>query len=247
MTIRKYKLRLCLALASLAVLPAAAQGSPWYVGISAGGSTTDSGLYDNRELPVRTSAPVQARGVFRVNTSFDNKDSALRALVGYRFSPYLSLEGAYADYGTTHTHWTFERLNAQLLEGLEMDVDRSVKAFGADLVASIPVLDRLSVLGRAGYFRAETKAETSTPFEPLLVQGPFFSDNEGGRTRSAVSRQGVLHFGLGLAWQFTDNLGTRLEWERLSKVGRKFSSPPTASDTGEANLDAWSIGLVWRF
>jgi hypothetical protein len=140
-----------------------------------------------------------------------------------------------------------------------MAIDRNVKAYGADVVFSIPVFERLSLHARAGWVRAKAEADVSTNLESSVGQGPFFSDGSGGLTRSVSSTNGVGRFGVGADWSFTPQFALRLGWERLGSVGQEYSpngrrsvqggAPLLGTDaaTGRATLTNWSAGLVYRF
>ena len=224
-------IRALLLCSTLAAVPAFAQHG-WYGGLSAGQSTTDSSLVSNREATITNAADIR--------TNFDDKDNAWKAMVGYRILPWLSLEANYADYGSTKMDTTFTVPGGATGFG-GVVVDRKVKGFGVDAVLSAPVMgERLSVFGRIGAVRVETKADAT------LSGDTFFTDGEPGNTRSNKSKETVTRFGVGLDYAFTPKIAARLEWERLTDVGRKFEGGVTGT-TGEADLDMWSLGVVFRF
>jgi hypothetical protein len=82
---------------------------------------------------------------------------------------------------------------------------------------------------------------------PVVITGNVvFSDGSPGTTRANTSKEGVARYGLGVEWQFMKNAGMRLEWERLADVGKAFAGGVSGS-TGEADQDAYTIGVVFRF
>ena len=183
--------------------------------------------------------------------SADETDTAFRAGVGYRFTPHVAVEATYTDYGRSRVDSTFVVMHGVsaakvLLEDGALSVERRVKGFGADAVFSIPVGANFSILGRAGVLFAEVKAEAATTIEATLANGPFWSDGQGGLTRSGKSTDAAARFGVGLEWTFSRVLAARLEWERLQAVGTSFRDGDS-SPTGEARTDFWSAGVAWRF
>jgi len=86
-----------------------------------------------------------------------------------------------------------------------------------------PVMPTLQLFGRLGLYYGEGK-----------LSGP----DQGTKKSSGVT------FGLGGEWDFTRNIGARLEWQRFSKV--KFRNDLNgAEDKGD--VDNLSIGIVYRF
>jgi len=217
--------------AALGALPATAQQTPWYLGLSIGESKTDSALVTNRESNITYA--------YNFSTAFDSKDTAWRALLGYRFHQNLAVEAGYADYGRTRMITTFNVQVGATGAGAIL-TDRDVKGFGADLALTWPVMDDFALLARLGYFRAESKA-TAT-----LSGDVVFSDGTPGTTRTNTNRENLAKFGLGVEWLFAKNAGMRLEWERLPKVGTPLEGGASGR-TGEADVDAYTIGVVWRF
>ena len=82
--------------------PAIAQepAAGWYAGLGIGQAKTDRGFVGNRESSIQ--------GAFNFRTSFDDKDTAWKAFGGYRFCPYLALEGSYFDLGGISTQTLFD-------------------------------------------------------------------------------------------------------------------------------------------
>ena len=96
-------------------------------------------------------------------------------------------------------------------------------AWELDAVGSFPVWQQLSILGRLGFYYGEGK---------LSGTG---ADNKKNTTD--------LTYGLGLGWDFNQNLGVRGEWQRYSKV--KFES--SAGVSGDSDIDVYGVSVLWRF
>jgi OmpA-OmpF porin, OOP family len=97
-------------------------------------------------------------------------------------------------------------------------VTANVEVTAWDLVAvgSFPIVDKFSVYGKLGMFRSEAEGTSNV--------GASADDSETGFT-----------FGLGLRYDFTRNLGVRLEWQRYTEVDE------------DTDVNLMSVGVIWRF
>lgn len=226
---RRKHLIAALALSGAAALPAAAQHGKWYGVLSGGQAKTDSSFISNREGAISDAT--------NVRSSFDDKDSAWRAAFGYRFNPWIALEVNYADYGSIRSDTRFDAPGAG--SGSVM-VDREVKGYGVDAVVSWPLGERFSVFGRVGALNAETRAKG------IIAGDVFFSDGSPCCEKNTKTNETIVKYGLGLDWNITPQIAARLEYERLSDVGKKFGFD-SGNGTGEGDIDAWFLGVLMRF
>ena len=147
-----------------------------------------------------------------------SKESSVGMKLGYRFTPYFSVEGRfagnYADRATFNSPDVFQRAAATARP----------KTMGLDLVGSLPIFKSLSLEGRAG-FRAEQHGAES------LISG-FATSAANPR---AVNT-GAL--GVGVQYNFNNSLGLRFEVER----SRKFFN-----DRGNLDAENVTFGVHWRF
>ncbi len=137
--------------------------------------------------------------------------------LGYRFTPYFALEGRFADRAT----------NYNIFSGDVAFNNAREKSLGLDLVGTVPLVKKLSLLGRAG-FRSESSALTLGD-NPVSL-GTNLPPNARGLNSGVV--------GLGLQYNFNMSLGLRFEVERT----RKFFG-----DRGNLDADSVSFGVFWRF
>jgi OOP family OmpA-OmpF porin len=91
-------------------------------------------------------------------------------------------------------------------------------------VGILPVAAKFSVYGKAGLYRGETEASGNSILFGAISESESNTD---------------LTFGVGLQFDFTHNLGVRAEWQRYQDMG--------GGRIGEADVDAMSIGLIYRF
>lgn len=130
---------------------------------------------------------------------------------------YIGAEVGQADFGSEHDTsfkilggYQFHRnIAAEIGYGLLFDKSGAeVTALELVAVGMFPVMDKLSVIGKLGFANVD-------------VETPAGSDDKT-----------ELTFGVGLQYDFTRNLGARLQWQRY--------------DT-EQEVDVISVGVIYRF
>jgi OOP family OmpA-OmpF porin len=210
---------------------AAAKEPYWYAGISLGESKTDRELVQNRESTLVN--------VTNIHTDFNATDSAWKIFGGYRFNDLLSIEVNYADLGR---HSTFTTMSApDGFNTASIGVKRKITGYGADLVITAPVFGYFNVFGRVGAFRSRLQADAQ--LDGLIN---FTSGDPTERSRSTTVDETVARYGVGADWWFQSKIGLRLEWERYANVGKAFQIGGSGT-TGEANTDAFYLGVMARF
>jgi OmpA-OmpF porin, OOP family len=197
------------AAAAFAVLgaatPALAQQktSGFYIGGGAGQSSMlDLSNTCNNRLP--------AGGI--TVTSCDNKGVAWKGFAGYQFIRYFGVELGYYDFGKG----TIKTAGG----------DAEFKARGpyVGIVATAPMTDKLSIIGRLGAIRWSTKLNGSA-----------------GSGITSASDNGINgSFGAGVEYMFTDSFGVRAEFERFVTVGDDAT-------TGQTNINVWTVSGLLRF
>jgi OmpA-OmpF porin, OOP family len=143
--------------------------------------------------------------------------------LGYRFNSYFSVEGRYIDRAPT----TLDRtVFGRSLSGRDVNnVAQREKSLGLDLVGTLPLMNALSLQGRAGV-RSE------------LVDRSDVLNIGASRLFTPVTA-GVV--GIGLHYNFNRSLGLRFDAERI----RKYSSDRFAGEPDYASNV--SLGVLWRF
>jgi OOP family OmpA-OmpF porin len=147
----------------------------------------------------------------------DGEDTAWRAFGGYQFNRWFAVEFGYADLGEAEGAGILNTGNPGSFK-IEWK-----EAFDLTAVFLAPVTERLSLLGRAGMYRARTTTEVQDTTGPLASPGG---------TNSGFSYGAGVEFRLGA-------LGVRAEWQRWENVG--------TSSTGEDDIDMLSVGVLFRF
>lgn len=205
------------ALLALSVAGAAqAQSAPWYGGVSLGATRSNVNAGEVNDF-------LRAQGYGSASTSADDKDSAYKFSLGYRFSPVVAVEGFYADLGKYSTRSSVTTPSAG-----SVSADYKSKGYGVDLVLSAPLSSVFSVYGRLGVMRAKTEGTFGSTGSVGLnfVQG---SKNKTGE-----------HYGVGLQYDLNPALALRGEVETYRKLG-------DASTGGELKVDVVSLGAIFRF
>ena len=201
-------------LAALLATPAFAQDEPGYFYL--GGSFGQSRAKIDE---TRIDADLLSQGLVTSSMTRDEKDKAWKAFAGYQFNRYVGLEGGYFNlgrFGFTSTTVPAGTLDGRIrLHGLNLD-----------LVGTLPIYERLSLIGRVGAQYA-TAHDTFGGTGAVVVLDP-------NPHKSQVNYK----VGAGLQFALTRNLMLRGEAER-------YRVNDAVGNHGDVNM--FSAGLVWAF
>lgn len=198
---------------SLIAAPSFAQeGGYPYAGVSIGQSRAKI----DQE---RITANLLAGGLTSTGMSRDERDTAYKLFGGYQLNRYVGLEGGYFDlgkFGFTSTTLPAGTLNGRIkLQGVNLDV-----------VGTLPLTDRFSVIGRLGgqYARARDNFDGSGA---VRVFNP-----------SPSKREFNVKFGAGLQYEVSQSFLVRAEAER-------YRINDAVGNHGDVNV--FSLSLVFPF
>ena len=180
-----------------------------YLGLGAGDSKAH---FDSRQK-------AQDLGLTTRNLSEDRRDTAYKVFVGFPMSPYWAIETGYFDLG--RFGYSSNTTPAGTLSGTSR-----IKGLNLDLVGTLPITDRWSLLGRVGAAYAETRNNFSGT-------GAAARGNSSQTTRDTNYK-----YGFGTQYAFSPAMTMRLEGERYrvdNVMGKR------------ANVDVVSVALVYRF
>jgi OOP family OmpA-OmpF porin len=160
-------------------------------------------------------------------------DTAYRVFGGYRFSPYVAVEGGWQDLGSATGNYTLRNtVNGDVFARSDK---WELSGFNAMLVGMYPFAERFAVLGKVGAFFS--KLEFTEVTASAGPQTTFTAPSD---------EQVLLMWGIGGSYSFTDNLLVRLDWDRIENVGTTFAL--TENGNGQfSHVDLWSVSMVWRF
>jgi OOP family OmpA-OmpF porin len=185
--------------------------SAWYIGAGIGQSRAN---IDQDRLARSLAANGDTVSAF----STDERDTGYKLFVGRQLNRYLALEGGYFDLGK------FSFRSATTGNG-SLNGEAGFRGLNLDLVAQLPLSDRLSLLGRAG----ASYVRTSTHFSGDRL---FAVTNPNPSERKFNAKAG-----LGLEYKFTEALALRGEVER-------YRVNDAVGNRGDADL--YSVSLVYK-
>jgi OOP family OmpA-OmpF porin len=165
----------------------------------------DSGIYIGASFGTAEQKD-QCSGASAPGLTCDNKDSAWKLFGGYQFNRYLAAEIGYTDLGEASAAAATTR------------VTDKATAFEVVGLGMLPVIDRLSIFGKLGFYRGELKRTSNNP---LVTTG--------------TNSQNDVTFGVGVRFDITHNLGVRAEWQRYTDLGEI------------TDVDVMSIGVQFKF
>jgi OmpA-OmpF porin, OOP family len=168
---------------------------------------------------------VAVAGATSSNLVKDERDPGVKVLAGYRFNSYFALEGGFAWLGEFQIT---NNVTAPTTGALNADI-RVIGLF-LDAVGMLPLGANFDAFAKVGVVGSETRTFRST--SGTVTPAP-------GSNTNASTDEANLKFGLGAQYAFARNVTLRLEWERYMNVGN--------ANTGELDIDLYSIGLLFRF
>jgi opacity protein-like surface antigen len=193
----------------------------WYGGIGVGKSV----FKDQKD----TCSSLGSILTSRTNCDFDLKDFGTQVFGGYQLNTYAGVELGYIDFGKL-----VARANGTLAGSPATgNAEFKAKTFAATVVGTLPVGDTWGIIGRFGFHRWKVDAPGSATTSTGSTTVTTNPSKTGHPVRIAV--------GAGVKYDFTKQIGMRVEWNRYDKVGDQ----PT---TGESSsIDLYSASLVYTF
>lgn len=147
-----------------------------------------------------------------LGTSTDDQDTGWKAFAGYEFTPYVAGELGYADFGKFTG------------SGPGVSDEWKANAFDLSLVGRLPLPQKFALIGKVG-------AAHWNVDENFTALGVSASPSENGTD---------VKYGVGAEYDFTRNIGGRLEWERYKNAGDE-------NTTGKSDLDLLSLNVMYKF
>jgi len=196
-------------------------------GLSAQGLTPNTGMYMGLgagESKARIDGDRIQQGLLNEGLSTntlteDNRGNGYKAYLGFPIHPNWAVETGYFDLGRFG-------FNANTTPFGGLTGSARIRGLNLDLVGTLPVSDRWSLIGRVGAAYAQAQDHFSGT-GAVLVTDP-----------SPSRRETNYKFGFGTQYAFTPALSMRLEAERY-RVNDAVGS--------HGDVDLYTLGLVYRF
>jgi OOP family OmpA-OmpF porin len=229
---KEHAMKKILALATFAALcaaqPAFAAGTGFYVGADLGWMSSD---IDKGDLDRSIADGLATEGLFFDGTSdLDDSDTTWGLTVGYKFMPYLAVEGQYLDLGAAEYKASgdfFDSLDNLLGSGsLSAKVDSS--GFALSVLGILPIQEVWEVYARLGMYFGDTEATMG------------FSDGVDSVSMSDSKNEEEFMYGIGGGYTFNETWNVRAEYTIIQNVGDDQLS-------GEADVSRFVIGLNYKF
>jgi OmpA-OmpF porin, OOP family len=140
--------------------------------------------------------------------SCDDADTGWKIFGGYQFNRNFAAEVAYTDLGETKFSDPTDSVTFR---------PTALEVVG---VGMYPFPEGFTLYGKLGFYRAETKLDSTFGF-------------------SEKDSNTDVTFGLGGRYDFNRNFAVRVEWQRYMDVG--------GDDIGTSDIDMLSVGVLWKF
>jgi len=172
----------------------------------------------------------QVDDVWDSGFDFDESDVGFKIFGGYRFLPWLAVEGAYVDGGSPEDKVDYG-------DGDRDSLAIEVKSLVAAAVFSLPLGERFELFLKPGiaYWDATTRLKYSYPSVGLA--GSFSEDDDGS----------AFFLGAGGGYQLGENFGVRLEYEWFEVAPEWDSDQEEFVDELDGTAGFWSLSVLYRF
>jgi len=204
-------LKITLPLLLVAVSSSVLADGPYILGeVTHSNLSLEKGTFNN---------DLTAAGATGLTSREDGSGNQWRLQAGYKFNPYFAIEAGYIDLGQADYKASFAGGTAK----------GSEKAGGIDLavLGMIPVMDKLSVFGKAGLVLAkvETRLNSGAPAATNIKD-------------SSTEVRPLL--GAGAAYNVWKNVDLRFDYDHVFDIGKSGKS-------GKMSDDMLSAGISYNF
>ena len=223
---------------AVAVTPSAlAKAQPgFYLGISGGQSSVDIAKEDVDDIILDAFSSVGAPVITGTST-FEDSDTSISFLAGYRFLPYVAVEASYINLGTAE-YRSSGRVNppgpvTSAASTANMDIE--VTGFTLAGIGSLPIGEVFDLHARLGFFVAKTEISASV----TIGSSPPGNDTDSTDSVSAL-------YGVGAAFHFGEHWSVSADWTRYANVGDADEDEDFETEEG-FDVDALSVSVMFKF
>lgn len=205
---------------SLLFLANFANAEGFYV-LAAGGISHTTFRDQSPEKVINDEVASANAGGFNItdSTNLDDENGAYKLQLGYQLNENFAIEGGYVDLGKTEfTYSITDSIDTQTGK-----ISWDNKGWNLDGVLILPVNAGVSLFGKLGLIRAETKIKETDS---------IYGDSSDTVTKTRPN------FGVGVAYNFYRGLSARLEAERFFRLAQSGS---------KMDIDLYSLGVSYHF
>jgi OmpA-OmpF porin, OOP family len=238
-----------IVIATVATGTANAAESGWYVGASAGSSSSGVNTAQMDEVGRNALSAVGLNVQTAGNTSVDDSDVAWSILAGYQVGRYFAVEAAYVDLGSAEYRYKGEagRIGGTLFPPrpaalLPADSTITIDSSGFSITGSgiLPLGERFDLHAKLGVFIANTELSSTIQATNRNSSGDIEDDSQD------------LIYGAGATYRFTERWSVSLDWQRYSGLGidrekLEESLVSFSEDDIEGDTDAITLSLLLSF
>lgn len=195
-----------------------------YVGVSVG---------EAKAKDVQSASELDAQNAadgFTTSSSVDDTDTSWKLFIGHKFNRNFAIEGSYNDLGESTADTVVIDAPPPPVGFGTGTLNQTVEAWtlGVAAVGILPLGYNFDLFGKAGvhYWDAEWTVNANL----TNLSGSVTEDDNGTD----------LFYGIGAAYNFTERLALRAEWELFENIGD--------DDTmGESDVEMWTAGIQLTF
>jgi OmpA-OmpF porin, OOP family len=205
------------------------ENNGFYISANLGQATYDVSKDDLDEVAVDAFESAGAI-VLDGTSSFDDKGTPWSVVGGYRFSQYFGAEVGYLNLGKAQYRSQGEVIppGSATVSDATLDIDLSAKGPTLALVGFLPLHERFDLQARAGVFFADTTFDVAASIDGSRASDDFSADSQD------------FYFGIGATFYVTSQFALALDYTKFKDVGDE-------DETGEADVDSITGGIIYRF
>lgn len=221
-------------LGAFAAIPSpamAAADAGWYIGISAGQSTAHDIDQDELDDIVILAFSVAGAPVLSGSSTLDDSDTSFALNAGYRFNPYIAVEGGYINLGSAdYVSQGFVNPPGPVASAAaNYSVSFESSGFTLGGIANVPIGKKFDLHTRIGLFFAKVEID-----QRAAVAGA------GSATDKFSENSQEFFYGIGAGLKLGEHWHLGLDWIRYNDVGDEDT-------TGESNIDNLSVSATFHF
>ena len=208
----------------------------FYLGVGVGESTYKDLSQDEFDDIVVSSFIGAGAPVISGNSSFEDGATSLAIFAGYRFNPYIAVEGGYINLGATEYRFSGQVNPPGPTSSIPASLSMDIESTGITLsgLGSIPLTSIFDLHGRLGFFISDTELKVRTNIEASTASESETLDSES------------VFFGVGGAFHIGNHFTVSLDWTRYDNVGDEDEDDDPDTEAG-IDIDLLSVSASFRF